>query len=141
MSPEAVRILARLGVVEILERAGAFPLEGMKVTGPRGATAHGKFALAGHRPFRPTGSLFRVESSTTNCWPLLAAPAPRFWSEPASKNCCMSGAAWPEPWSATTPGNGTLYRPGLRWGPTASGQSWRDGSGAATTANPAGWLS
>ena len=27
----------------------------MKVTGPRGATAHGKFALAGHRPFRPTG--------------------------------------------------------------------------------------
>jgi menaquinone-9 beta-reductase len=55
MSPEAVRILARLGVVEILEKAGAFPLEGMKVTGPRGATAHGKFALAGYRPFRPTG--------------------------------------------------------------------------------------
>jgi flavin-dependent dehydrogenase len=55
MSPEAVRILARLGVVEDLERAGAFPLEGMKVTGPRGATAHGKFALAGHCPFRPTG--------------------------------------------------------------------------------------
>jgi flavin-dependent dehydrogenase len=55
MSPEAVRILARLGVVESLERAGAFPLEGMKVTGPRGSTAHGKFALAGHDPFRPTG--------------------------------------------------------------------------------------
>jgi flavin-dependent dehydrogenase len=55
MSPEAVRILARLGVVETLERAGAFPLEGMKVTGPRGATAHGKFALGGHHPFRPTG--------------------------------------------------------------------------------------
>jgi flavin-dependent dehydrogenase len=55
MSPEAVRILARLGIVEILERAGAFPLEGMKVTGPRGATAHGRFAHAGHHPFRPTG--------------------------------------------------------------------------------------
>ncbi len=55
MSPEAVRILARLGVVGTLERAGAFPLEGMKVTGPRGASAHGKFALAGHRPFRATG--------------------------------------------------------------------------------------
>lgn len=55
MSPEAVRILARLGVLETLEQAGAFPLEGMKVTGPRGATAHGKFALAGHHPFRPTG--------------------------------------------------------------------------------------
>jgi menaquinone-9 beta-reductase len=55
MSPEAVRILARLGVVETLERAGAFPLEGMKVTGPRGSTAHGKFSLAGHHPFRLTG--------------------------------------------------------------------------------------
>jgi menaquinone-9 beta-reductase len=55
MSPEAVRILDRLGVVETLESAGAFPLEGMKVTGPLGATAHGKFALAGHHPFRPTG--------------------------------------------------------------------------------------
>jgi flavin-dependent dehydrogenase len=55
MSPEAVRILARLGVVESLEKAGAFPLAGMKVIGPRGATAHGKFALAGHHPFRPTG--------------------------------------------------------------------------------------
>ncbi|HJR16762.1 MAG TPA: NAD(P)/FAD-dependent oxidoreductase [Gemmatimonadales bacterium] len=54
MSPEAVRILARLGVVEVLEQAGAFPLEGMKVTGPRGSTAHGKFALAGD-PYRPTG--------------------------------------------------------------------------------------
>ena len=55
MSPEAVRVLARLGVVESLERAGAFPLEGMAVTGPRGARAHGKFALAGHSPFRPLG--------------------------------------------------------------------------------------
>jgi flavin-dependent dehydrogenase len=55
MSPEAVRILARLGVVENLEKAGAFPLEGMKVTGPRGATAHGKFSLAGYHPFRSTG--------------------------------------------------------------------------------------
>ncbi|HWN19225.1 MAG TPA: NAD(P)/FAD-dependent oxidoreductase [Gemmatimonadales bacterium] len=55
MSPEAVRILARLGVLEKLEKAGGFPLEGMKVTGPLGATAHGKFSLAGYHPFRPTG--------------------------------------------------------------------------------------
>ena len=54
MSPEAVRILARLGVLESLERSGAFPLEGMKVTAPRGATAHGRFAGAG-TPFRRTG--------------------------------------------------------------------------------------
>lgn len=55
MSPEAVRILARLGVVESLERAGAFPLEGMVVNGPRGARAHGRFALARLPPFRPFG--------------------------------------------------------------------------------------
>jgi menaquinone-9 beta-reductase len=54
MSPEAVRILARLGVLESLERSGAFPLEGMKLFGPRGATAHGKFSGAG-TPFRSTG--------------------------------------------------------------------------------------
>ena len=53
----------------------------------------------------------------------------------------MSGAAWPEPWSAMTPGSGTLYGHGSRWGPTGSGQSWRDGSGGATTADPAAWLS
>ena len=55
MSPETVRILARLGVVNALEGAGAFALEGIKVTAPGGATAHGKFALAGHQPFRATG--------------------------------------------------------------------------------------
>jgi flavin-dependent dehydrogenase len=55
MSPEAIRILSRLGVVEQLERAGAVALEGMKVTACRGATAHGVFARARHRPFRPTG--------------------------------------------------------------------------------------
>lgn len=55
MSPEAVRILSRLGVVEALEKAGAIALEGMKVTVASGATAHGRFALAGHQPFRSTG--------------------------------------------------------------------------------------
>ena len=55
MSPEAVRILNRLGVMEALERAGAMALEGMKITAPFGSTAHGKFALADHPPFRPTG--------------------------------------------------------------------------------------
>jgi menaquinone-9 beta-reductase len=55
MSPETVRILSRLGVVEALEKAGGVALEGMKVTVASGATAHGQFALAGHQPFRPTG--------------------------------------------------------------------------------------
>lgn len=55
MSPEAVRILARLGVVQAIERAGAAVLEGMQVTVPGGRTLHGKFALAGHHPYRATG--------------------------------------------------------------------------------------
>ena len=55
MSPEAVRILDRLGVVGALEAAGAVPLAGTVVTAARGARLHGRFALAGRRPFRPTG--------------------------------------------------------------------------------------
>jgi len=55
MSPEAVRILSRLGVVGSLEDAGAVALAGMKVTACRGATAHGVFANARYQPFRPTG--------------------------------------------------------------------------------------
>jgi len=55
MSPEAVRILDRLGVLSALEAAGGTPLEGTAVTAARGAHLHGEFARAGHRPFRPTG--------------------------------------------------------------------------------------
>ena len=55
MSPEAVRLLDRLGVVEALEAAGAVALQGTAVTASRGARLHGVFALAGHRPYRATG--------------------------------------------------------------------------------------
>jgi flavin-dependent dehydrogenase len=55
MSPEAVRLLDRLGVVESLEADGAVPLCGTVVTGARGARLDGRFALAGHHPYRPTG--------------------------------------------------------------------------------------
>ena len=54
MSPEAVRLLDRLGVVAALEAAGA-PLQGTVVTAARGSRLHGLFALAGPPPFRPTG--------------------------------------------------------------------------------------
>jgi flavin-dependent dehydrogenase len=55
MSPETVRLLDRLGVVESLEAAGAVALRGTAVTASRGARLDGVFALAGHRPFRATG--------------------------------------------------------------------------------------
>jgi flavin-dependent dehydrogenase len=55
MSPEAVRLLDRLGVVESLESAGAVALHGTAVTASRGARLHGVFELAGYPPFRSTG--------------------------------------------------------------------------------------
>jgi flavin-dependent dehydrogenase len=55
MGPEAVRILDRLSVIGGLEAGGAVPLTGTAVTAAHGARLHGRFALAGHRPFRPTG--------------------------------------------------------------------------------------
>jgi flavin-dependent dehydrogenase len=55
MSPEVVRLLDRLGVLQTLEARGAVPLHGTAVTAAHGARLHGKFALAGYPPFRPTG--------------------------------------------------------------------------------------
>ena len=55
MSPEAVRLLDRLGVVAALESEGAVALEGTAVIAAGGARLQGAFARAGHRPFRPTG--------------------------------------------------------------------------------------
>jgi len=42
-------------VVEALEAAGAAPLRGTVVTAAHGARLDGRFALAGRRPYRPTG--------------------------------------------------------------------------------------
>ena len=55
MSPETVRVLNRLGVVEALERAGAAAPRGTAVTAAKGARLHGVFDRASRRPFRPTG--------------------------------------------------------------------------------------
>ncbi len=55
LSPEAVRLLDQLGVVEDLERAGAMPLHGTRVFGPRGSHLTGRFSQAAVRPYRETG--------------------------------------------------------------------------------------
>jgi flavin-dependent dehydrogenase len=55
MSPEAVRLLGRLGVVHDLEAAGAVPLEGTTVFGPLGSHLTGLFREAEPAPFRPSG--------------------------------------------------------------------------------------
>jgi flavin-dependent dehydrogenase len=46
LSPAAVELLDRLGVVADLERSGAQPLAGTRVFGPRGASLAGSFARA-----------------------------------------------------------------------------------------------
>jgi len=55
LSPEAVRLLERLGVVASLERAGAQPLFGTRVFGPRGARLTGRFAETTARPWPAAG--------------------------------------------------------------------------------------
>jgi menaquinone-9 beta-reductase len=54
LSPEAVRLLDRLGVLADLEPSGA-PLTGTTVHGPGGARLTGRFALAPVTPWRPAG--------------------------------------------------------------------------------------
>jgi len=54
LSPEALRILHRLGALDDLERLGA-PLRGTTVHAPRGSRLDGAFARSGYHPFRPTG--------------------------------------------------------------------------------------
>jgi flavin-dependent dehydrogenase len=54
MSPEGVRHLANLGVLEAVESGGGFPVRGTRVQGPHGSSLTGLFALAG-TPFRDTG--------------------------------------------------------------------------------------
>lgn len=55
LSPETVRHLAQLGVLDQLEQQGGTALEGTRVCAADGATMLGRFAEAGGTPFRPTG--------------------------------------------------------------------------------------
>ena len=55
MSPAAVRVLDRLGVLADLEAAGGVAVEGTSVTGAHGSRLDGVFAHATPPPFRPAG--------------------------------------------------------------------------------------
>jgi len=60
MSPQASRILADLGVLGDIERAGAATLAGMQVRAPNGTTFVGRFAeVRGYRGFRDRGLALR----------------------------------------------------------------------------------
>jgi geranylgeranyl reductase family protein len=53
LSPEAARVLDRLGVLKTLDAAGAAPLSGMRITAPDGTTVTGRYReIGGHRPYR-----------------------------------------------------------------------------------------
>src|SRR5688500_6800513 len=51
-SPEGVRHLAQLGLLEMLERRGGQRIRGTSVAAPRGSRLTGLFARAGHAPFQ-----------------------------------------------------------------------------------------
>lgn len=55
LSPEGVRHLAELGVLEAIERQDGRRILGTTVVAPRGSRLTGLFARAGHRPFREAG--------------------------------------------------------------------------------------
>ncbi|HEX5831409.1 MAG TPA: FAD-dependent oxidoreductase, partial [Gemmatimonadaceae bacterium] len=60
LSPEASRLLADMGALERVERAGAAQLAGMLVRAPSGATIRGEFAAAhGFHAFRDRGLAIR----------------------------------------------------------------------------------
>jgi menaquinone-9 beta-reductase len=54
-SPETVRELAALGVLDALEAHGTTPLTGNSVVGAHGSAMHGRFDRAGGAPYRATG--------------------------------------------------------------------------------------
>ncbi|MBM3219135.1 MAG: FAD-dependent oxidoreductase [Candidatus Rokubacteria bacterium] len=51
VSPEAARVLDRLGVLKALDAAGAVPLAGMRITAPDGRTIEARYRPVG--PWRP----------------------------------------------------------------------------------------
>ena len=54
LSPEAARLLDRLGVLKAVDAAGAVPLAGMRITAPDGRAAVGRYRdVHGWRPYRP----------------------------------------------------------------------------------------
>jgi flavin-dependent dehydrogenase len=53
LSPEAGRLLDRLGVLKAVDAAGAAPLVGMRITAPDGTSVVGRYhEIAGWRPYR-----------------------------------------------------------------------------------------
>ncbi|MGH7583373.1 MAG: NAD(P)/FAD-dependent oxidoreductase [Gemmatimonadales bacterium] len=55
LSPETLRQLDLLGVLEQVDAAGGAPVAGTTVSGPAGSRLAGRFARAGGTPLRPTG--------------------------------------------------------------------------------------
>jgi geranylgeranyl reductase family protein len=63
LSPEAARILDRLGVLKAVDQAGAQPLRGMKIVAPDGTTLEGDYPTAGRwRGYRDHALAFPREA-------------------------------------------------------------------------------
>ena len=136
MSPEAVRLLDRLGVVAALEAAGAAPLHG---TGSPRRAAAGFTAGSprpGRRPSRRPGSRSPAACSTT---PRGARAAGRrgAGAHGGRGAAVRSGRRGRRGRSATPMGSATPSGPGSPSAPTGSARSSPGGSDAGATAGPA----
>jgi menaquinone-9 beta-reductase len=71
LSPEASRLLASMGALDAVERAGAAQLAGMRIRAPNGTWIHGEFAADhGYRGFRDRGLALpreRLDSILLDC--------------------------------------------------------------------------
>jgi Dehydrogenases (flavoproteins) len=103
MSPEAVRLLDRLGVVATLEAAGAAPLYGTTVIGPAGSRLTGLFARAGVTLTRNAGfSIARriLDQQLVDAARSAGGEVLEVW---VWKLSFMKTAAWAAPCSAMPP--------------------------------------
>jgi 2-polyprenyl-6-methoxyphenol hydroxylase-like FAD-dependent oxidoreductase len=73
LSPEAGRVLDRLGVLKTLDAAGAVALGGMRITAPDGTVLTGRYrAVGAHRPYREHAIASPAPCSTACCWSVSA---------------------------------------------------------------------
>ena len=140
LSPEAGRVLDRLGVLKAVDAAGAAAIHGMRITAPDGTAITGHYRDIGDwRPYRHHA---------------MGVPAPRWtarWSSacahcrwtsgstPVSSICCSTKAWSGVSGSLTATRGSTICARGSSWAPTAARRWWPNGWGAGGPTRYAAW--
>ena len=140
MSPEAVRILDRLGIVESARgsRRGAAPGD-CKSPPPTGPGATAALPWQGIGPTAPRDSRFPAASSTTGSpWPR-AGPGAELLERTTVEELLYDGGRWPAPCCAARE-DGARSVPGSPSGPTGSAPWWPGAWDPASSAADPGRL-